>query len=226
MRHHQITAASTLLLGALTAVHAAPSSSTLHARSASPQCWYGSDFPAESDWLSFDALFDMWRSEFKVTGDTDEELGIMKDALNTYSQQGGFSPALATAMMIRESHGNTCTKCGDSGASCGLLQVHGAPRDCENKAHPCPASSIQKGIQCGTVGCDGSTGSSIKGCVASQGQKWGEVLRCYNSGSVKNPNDLRDIDFGDPGYVQQVANILLGADDQKLGELEGSEYGL
>ncbi|KAI4858705.1 hypothetical protein F4820DRAFT_207065 [Hypoxylon rubiginosum] len=222
--HHQILIASTLLLGAVTTVYAAPSTSNLETRNASPQCWYGNDFPAQSDWLSFDSLFEKWRPQFQAQGDTDHELDVMKDALKSYSQQGGFSAALATAMMIQESAGNTCRVCGDGGVSCGLLQVRGAPKDCDGKAHPCPDSSIRKAIECGAVGC-GVEGSNIKSCVASRGQKWGEVLRCYNTGSVTDPSNLRVASPGDPRYVHLIANILLGAGYAELSELGGAKCG-
>ncbi|OTA95577.1 hypothetical protein M434DRAFT_393636 [Hypoxylon sp. CO27-5] len=225
--HHELLTASTLLLGLLTGVHAAPSASpsTLESRGLNAQCWYGSAFPAESNWLSFDALFEQWRPQFKNQGDTDEELNIMKDALKTYSEQGGFNPALTTAMMIQESQGNTCRECGDNGASCGLLQVRGAPNDCAGKAHPCPESLIRKAIQCGTVGCEGAYGTNIKNCIASEGQNWGAVARCYNTGSVTNLADLRAAQWGDPRYVQFVANILLGADYSALDSLGGALCG-
>ncbi|KAI2633084.1 hypothetical protein GGS26DRAFT_555257 [Hypomontagnella submonticulosa] len=222
--HQRIFPETILLLGALIGVYAAPGPSALESRKASPQCWYGNAFPAESDWISFDSLFEKWRSEFKRQGDTDAELSVMKDALKSYSEQGGINPALTTAMMIQESAGNTCRKCGDGGISCGLLQVRGAPKDCENKAHPCPDSSIRKAIQCGTVGC-GVEGSNIKSCLASEGKQWGAVVRCYNSGSVKNPSDLRVASPGDPRYVHLIANILLGADYAKLDELGGGKCG-
>ncbi|KAI6081683.1 hypothetical protein F4821DRAFT_23413 [Hypoxylon rubiginosum] len=222
--YRQIIAASALLLGAATTVYAAPSSTGLETRNASPQCWYGSDFPAQSDWLSFDSLFEKWRSQFQQQGDTDHELSIMKSALKSYSSQAGVDAAFTTAMMIQESAGNTCRKCGDSGMSCGLLQVRGAPKDCDSKAHPCADGSIQKAIQCGTVGC-GVEGSNIKTCVASQGQKWGEVLRCYNTGSVTDKTNLRAASTGDPRYVHMIANILLGADYAVLGDLGGAKCG-
>ncbi|KAI1410413.1 hypothetical protein F5Y13DRAFT_192273 [Hypoxylon sp. FL1857] len=224
--HHELLTASTLLFGALTGVHAAPSTSSpaLESRAAA-QCWYGNAFPAESDWLSFDTLFENWRPIFKAQGDTDDELAVMKDALKTFSDQGGFNPALTTAMMIKESQGNTCRECGDNGVSCGVLQVRGAPKDCENKAHPCPENSIRTQIQCGTIGCDGAYGTNIKNCIASEGNNWGAVARCYNTGSVTNPADLRVAEWGDPKYVQFVANILLGADYSKLDSLGGALCG-
>ncbi|KAI1769308.1 hypothetical protein GGR53DRAFT_473847 [Hypoxylon sp. FL1150] len=224
--HRQILAASAFLLGAITTtVHAAPSpSSLLETRTASPKCWYGSDFPAQSDWLSFDSLFEKWRPQFQQQGDTDHELSVMKDALQTYSGQAGVDATLTTAMMIQESAGNTCRTCGDSGASCGLLQVRGAPKDCDGTAHPCADGSIQKAIQCGTVGC-GVEGSNIKSCVASQGQQWGDVLRCYNTGSVPDKTNLRVALSGDPRYIHMIANILLGADYATLGELGGAACG-
>ncbi|KAI2628513.1 hypothetical protein GGR54DRAFT_651376 [Hypoxylon sp. NC1633] len=225
--HHQVIAIAGLLAGALTNVQAAPSSSTstLSARAAQPQCWSGNAFPASTDWLSFDTLFAKWAPTFRAMGDTDAELSTMREALSAFSAQGGFDAALATAMMVRETHGDTCAVCGDGGVSCGLLQVHGAPGSCAGAAHPCPDDVIRAGIECGTVGCAESYGSSVKGCIAQFGTNWGAVLRCYNSGVVKNPADLRDIAFGDPAYVQQVANILLGADDGTLVQLEGSQCG-
>ncbi|OTB01860.1 hypothetical protein M426DRAFT_14014 [Hypoxylon sp. CI-4A] len=72
--HHQLLAKTILLAGALTRVHAAPSPLQPRNSSASPKCWYGSDFPPESSWLSFDALFSKWHPQFQSQGDTPAEL--------------------------------------------------------------------------------------------------------------------------------------------------------
>ncbi|KAI1387847.1 uncharacterized protein F4822DRAFT_294199 [Hypoxylon trugodes] len=225
MHRQSLTGALLLFATQISALAAPAASIDTGNASTSAKCWYGNDFPAETNWLSFDALFEKWRPDLQAQGDTEQELNTMKDALQKYSQQGGFDPALAMAMMIQESHGNTCSSCGDGGISCGLLQVHGAPNSCANGAHPCPDATIQKGIECGAVGCDGGYGNSIKSCVASQGQQWGAVLRCYNSGSVTDPNNLRVITYGNPVYVQNVANILLGADFAEVEQLSGSGCG-
>ncbi|KAI0176025.1 hypothetical protein GGR52DRAFT_341954 [Hypoxylon sp. FL1284] len=225
--HHQIFAASALLLGAATMVYAAPSGTTesaLEARKTGPKCWYGTDFPADSDWLSFDELFSKWKSHFQAQGDSQHEIDVLKDSIKTYSAQGGFSPALTTAMMIHESDGNTARQCGDQGQSCGPLQVRGASNECAGKAHPCPDATIRKQIQCGTVGC-GVEGNNIQQCASSQNRKWGEALRCYNTGSVRDPSNLRVAKPGESSYVQNVANILVGADYSKLNELGGQKCG-
>lgn len=128
-------------------------------------------------------------------------------------------------MMVQESKGNTCTICGDNRESCGLLQVRGTSKECELGAHPCRTGAIQRQIECGIVGCAEAKGTNIKTCLQSQGGKYGAAARCYNTGSVTNPGDLRAAQWGDPRYVHIVANILLGADTAKLSDLSGAKCG-
>lgn len=143
---------------------------------------------------------------------------MLQSALEANAAQGAFNAAFATALVVQESQGNTCTPCGDNGASCGVMQVQGpgVPHDCIGTAHPCNDDSIRLQVQCGTVGCSGATGSNIQDCLARYGRAYGPAARCYNSGSVDNPQDLRQARYGDPRYVQNIANILLGADYGQL----------
>jgi hypothetical protein len=149
---------------------------TLYPGRVSPQRWTGSNFPPEQSWLSFEALWSKWLPDFQQQGDTAAELQTLKYALKEYASQGRFNPTLALAIMVLESLGNICIKCGDGGDSCGVMQVRGSSKQCENAAHPCPEQAIRKQVQCGLIGCDEATGTNIKNCLGSQGAgKYGEV---------------------------------------------------
>ncbi|KAH9888642.1 hypothetical protein F4778DRAFT_401993 [Xylariomycetidae sp. FL2044] len=208
-----------LLIGAL-----GVSALAVESRKVQPKCWYGSDFPDENDWLSFEELFNKWKPSFKAQGDTDTEITQMENAIKTQSQNAGVNPALATAMMIQESQGNTCRVCGDGGISCGLFQVKGSSNECAGKSHPCAEKHIEYMVQCGITGC-GAQGSNIQACKQKYSSP-GATLRCYNSGEQSvNISDLRIFGTGDKKYVHQIANTLLGADQAKLNELGGATCG-
>ncbi|CAJ2503887.1 Uu.00g112810.m01.CDS01 [Anthostomella pinea] len=199
-------AAITLLVGAL-GVDGAPPRLVPRQNSNASGCLYGSDFPAESEWLPFETLFDNWTPTFTAQGDTAGEVATMKKALQLYAGEGNFNPTFATAIIIQETFGNTARACGDGGASCGVMQVKGGPSSCVGQAHPCPDDTISNMIQCGTVGCAGATGTNIKACRQSS---WGATARCYNTGSVPDPSNLWSAPWGTPAYVNIIGNILTG----------------
>ncbi|KAI1484591.1 hypothetical protein F5X96DRAFT_663607 [Biscogniauxia mediterranea] len=180
------------------------------------QCFYGTSFPAESTWLNFEQLWNKWTPVFQSHGDTAQEIKTLREAILNYSQQGGFSPALITAIMVQESQGDTTVKCNDNDQSCGVLQVKGGPRQCANGAHPCDDATLRLMIQCGTVGC-GAQGTNVKNCIQKYGTNWGAVTRCYNSGSVADMGNLWYIPGGgDAGYTNKIGNILTGIDVSAL----------
>ncbi|KAI5916972.1 hypothetical protein F4810DRAFT_698463 [Camillea tinctor] len=184
--------------------------------SRSVQCFYGASFPAESTWLEFEQLWTKWTPVFQSHGNTAQETKTLKEAILSFSQQGGFSPTLVTAMMIQESQGDTTIRCNDNDQSCGVLQVKGGPRRCADGAHPCDDATLRLMVQCGTVGC-GAQGTNIQSCIQKYGTNWGAVTRCYNSGSVADMGNLWYIPGGgDAGYTNKIGNILTGVEDTAL----------
>ncbi len=116
------------------------------------------------------------------------------------------------AILMRESSGVTTTPCGDAGKSCGLMQVQG-PNVPSCYSHPCANATITQMIDCGTVGCAPpyEGGANLHDCLTRYGGSYGAAARCYNSGSVADPADWTK-GAGNPSYVQDIANILLGYD--------------
>lgn len=164
-------------------------------------------------------------------GDTDGEIAGIRNAITYWSSQSGVDDRFILAVMMRESSGVTTTPCGDNGASCGLMQVMGPNvPSCYNMPHPCPNSTISTMIQCGTAGCNppGTGGSYLSDCLSRYGQLVGAAARCYNTGSVPNPNNWTDIEnasgksYGIQSYVQDTANILLGVGSQTWTQLDQS----
>ena len=119
---------------------------------------------------------------------------------------------------MQETGGNLHLPCGDSGLSCGILQVQlpaGEAAKCSGMAKgACESNTITAMVQQGVFGHAG-TGSpkapGIANCLKSQNGKVGEALRCYNTGSVPNAADLSQASpSSTPSYVSSVANRLMG----------------
>lgn len=63
-------------------------------------------------------------------------------------------------------------------------------------------------IKCGVVGCSTSGGSNLQDCLSRYNNVVGAAARCYNTGSVTDPNDWSVAQYGNPAYVQDIANML------------------
>lgn len=90
----------------------------------------------------------------------------------------------------------------------GLLQVNGGT-NCADVQGPCPFCRIKKMITEGVHG--NGVGNGLIPCYEQNGRDYAKALRCYNSGSVVDLNDLSKIVLGTASYVSDVGNRLLGA---------------
>ena len=157
-------------------------------------------------------------------GNTPDEMKNIKNDIQSIAGQN-VDPRLALAIMMRESTGQTKQPCGDTKSgnpACGLFQNKDTrlPDDpnrvptCES-TQPCPADKINYMIQCGIQGC-GNGFSNINDCLNNQEHgKWPEATRCYNTGSIPDPQNLKAItvkgqDWGVPLYPMDIGNILMG----------------
>lgn len=96
----------------------------------------------------------------------------------------------------------------NKGPAQGLLQVHGCPQSCAGKPKgQCSAGQIYGMYACAVDGAAGFGG--LKKCQTRYGGQVGEVVRCFNSGSVVDPQDLSK-GPGTPSYVSDVSNRLMG----------------
>lgn len=207
-----------------------------------PRCFSGADFPAQDTWVSIDQLYETWKPTFIQRGDSEEEAQAVLDAIKTKAPTAGVGVEFAFAIMITESQGNVRTQCSDGGESCGLYQVcrgldnspselstrltnvaskqvKGSKNACMGQQGPCSTQSIDDMVTCGISGC-GAYGANIQACYTQQGQNYGQTARCYNTGSVPDPNDLQNFGkYGTARYVHWVANILMGDNGEQLHTL-------
>lgn len=199
-------------------------SAFLASASAASFSWdcHNNNFPDQSNWISEQKLEDISVKDMKYVGDTDDEVGNILGAIYDEADKLGIDQRFLLAMMMRESTGDTNEKCSDSGASCGLFQVkdgqipNQAVPSCYS--HPCPKKTIQKMIKCGAEGCNNNGYSNVQDCWNQYHGQYGAVARCYNSGAYGvNPQDLGQ-GAGTASYVQDIANILMGASSGATSE--------
>lgn len=207
-----------------------------------PQCWTGTSFPPTSAWVSYATLWNISAPLMAYLGDTPQEISAINNAVQWWSYQIKSDPyappssfpqtrvadrlapsdsRFTLAIIMRESSGLTTVACGDGGASCGMMQVQGTGVPVCT-AHPCSENTIGYQIACGTAGGCGGAGANIKYCAGMYGSgNYGALARCYNTGYVYNAADLTRCKYGIPSYVNDIANILLGAQPSAWQALEG-----
>lgn len=143
---------------------------------------------------------------------TDQELDTLKATVKDLADQAGISTAFAYAIMQQESGG--CVRVHTTSWSVqnpGLFQSHEGQGTCNATPVPCPQSEIHQMVQDGIDGT--ATGDGLKqlfGKATGTGaQKYYQVARMYNSGSVDASGDL-----GRNGatscYCSDIANRLTG----------------
>ena len=135
------------------------------------------------------------------------EIADIHKSIESYSAQSGVDPRFIFAIMVRESSGNTATICGDNGKSCGLMQVM-AKNVPTCTSHPCSSQAIHQMIRCGVTGCSSHGASNLQDCLSRYRGVYGAAARCYNTGSVTDSSDWSVAQYGNPAYVQDIANIL------------------
>ncbi|KAI5284119.1 hypothetical protein KEM54_001580 [Ascosphaera aggregata] len=186
----------------------APSQAAGNSSRVEPRCYTGNQFPPESEWVPFETLFNDNRRMLQGFN-SDQEIKSIHDNLESIAKVGDLNPSLLFAIMLEESRGNCHVVSGDEGLSIGIMQVHGCNVTCHDVAKGlCSASKIKGMISCGVKGTDVFQG--LKGCMSQYNNNVGAALRCYNSGSVPDPNDLSK-GSGLASYVSDVGNRVVGA---------------
>lgn len=176
-------------------------------------------WPSQSDWLSFDALWQGYSKEigancmtaFQVPNNTPEETANIKKALMSNSQQANIPPEFALAIMMQESLGCAHVQTTNFGVSNpGLFQSHDGKGTCFNTP-TCSDSEINQMCQDGIQGTSAGPGLEqlVKQAGSSGAETFYRAARMYNSGSIPTDGDL-----GAPGamrcYCSDIANRLTG----------------
>jgi hypothetical protein len=104
--------------------------------------------------------------------------------------------------------GNVRERLGDHGEAHGLMQVHGGSDCLSTSFGGCSSDQITQMINDGVYGTSQTQG--LLSCYQQYGQNYAEALRCYNSGSVVDPDDLTK-GAGTASYVSDLGNILRGS---------------
>ncbi|KAI5299185.1 hypothetical protein KEM55_002474 [Ascosphaera atra] len=90
------------------------------------------------------------------------------------------------------------------------MQVRGCKASCYGvEKGKCSASQIQDMVDCGVNGTDVFQG--LISCMEQNNNNVGQALRCYNSGSVPDKQDLSK-GVGRSSYVSDVGNRVRGAE--------------
>ena len=161
-----------------------------------------SNFPAQSEWASYAAL---WKhnSTLMKLHDSESEIADIKSSIATVARQSGVDVRAILCIVVQESGGNVRVGSTNNGIlNPGIMQSHAGvsfdPKD--------PSGSILQMVKDGTEGT--RTGDGLKQCLEKYGNYY-ECFRAYNSGSV-NKNDLNDPVGATGSYVRDAANRLMG----------------
>ncbi|KAH6656891.1 hypothetical protein BKA67DRAFT_173283 [Truncatella angustata] len=171
--------------------------------------WYSgpsSKFPPQSQWKSFEEIFNANKHEMSLTGDTGEDIGRIWNAVKECAKIG-VEERVIFAIIMQESTGNVgvrTTTNADGHFTAGLMQCDGSPGF--PGQHGLSQEQITSMVRAGT----NHFKLNLKDFGnADNADTIYKALREYNSGSV-NPNDLSDGRGATAAYVSDVANRLLG----------------
>ncbi|TKA32818.1 hypothetical protein B0A50_01043 [Salinomyces thailandicus] len=191
-------------------------------------------WPAISDWVSFDYMFDANRANMQascaqwgVPNDSDDEIADMMDAILDIALATGVDARFILAIVMQESTG--CVRVITTQYSHfnpGLMQSHNGTGTCNtNNAAlglpgvvydgtvqtPCPTSEITQMIEDGTAGT--SSGDGLQQLLAEQPgtdvSRFYRAARAYNGGSVDPSGDLGK-GCCTLCYASDIANRLTG----------------
>ncbi|KAK2809118.1 hypothetical protein FQN50_004172 [Emmonsiellopsis sp. PD_5] len=171
-----------------------------------PHCYTGTEFPPANQWLGFETLFKINRPVM-LHYDSQREIASMKKVIKEVAHQSGLDARILLTVIMQESTGNMRTHAGD-GVTPGIMQALGSP-SCQGRPFDgCDENSIRAMIRAGVFGTGRTQG--LKSCYDTHGRSYGAALRCYNSGSIRDPSNLAAASYGTPSYVSDVANRLKG----------------
>ncbi|KAK3111912.1 hypothetical protein LTR53_012366 [Teratosphaeriaceae sp. CCFEE 6253] len=232
-----VAASSTSVAASSTSVAASSTSAAASSTSTSSDVYrlYTGDgsiadgWPAQSQWVDFDAMFDANTDNMKlscaawaVPDDTDAEIADMKAAITDIAAATAVDARVILAIIMQESTG--CVRVITTQYSVfnpGLMQSHNGTGTCNtNNAAgasggvvqtPCPESEIRQMIQDGAGGT--ASGDGLQECLAKQGNTdvsmWYRAARMYNGGSIDPSGDLAK-GCCTACYASDVANRLTG----------------
>lgn len=182
-----------------------------------------SGWPSQSDWLSFDDLFEINKpimkescANFGQADNSDEEIDNIKSSIEDVSSETGVDKAFVLAMMMQESNGCVRVKTTSySHANPGLFQSHEGKGSCNDGTsgaqNPCPESEIHQMIEDSVAGTDSGDGLKqlLEKAKGQGSQKYYEVARMYNSGSIDASGNL-GMGVATHCYCSDIANRLTG----------------
>ncbi|KAL9080125.1 MAG: hypothetical protein Q9159_007657 [Coniocarpon cinnabarinum] len=218
------------VLGLMKLAAALPTTSQAAASATTTCITDPTEFPDPSKWKTVDEMKDTWGDIWtKSHADTDQEVMDFLGSIDSWAQKAQMyddkaKAAFFLAVMGAESEGDTTVKCGDGGISCGLFQVKGPGDAITCTQHSCDSGQLDLMVQAGIYGgVAAQTGNNYKDCYSQNGNSYAQAARCYNSGSVKNKENMQDAKWGRKSYVNIVASYLLGATPTSLGIGQGKD---
>ncbi|KAF2754414.1 hypothetical protein EJ05DRAFT_140893 [Pseudovirgaria hyperparasitica] len=201
------------------------------------------DFPAKTQWVSFDAMWEINKPVMMMAGTNEEEAGFMKNAITEVSQKTQIDKRLILAEIMQESTGNVHVHCmtEGSGSHCGLMQAG----DGSQKYDPAdPNGSIKAMIKDGVCGIAAEKdpggqgkpgllhyfngGATLMGWIDQSlfGTPYA-AARMYNSGSISNGNlNISPFDPHTRAYANDIANRLQGWNGGRAGCDKSVQCGL
>lgn len=159
---------------------------------------------------------------------TNHEIALIYSAIQQASTATGVDPRFILATIMQESKGCVRVKTSSNGVrNPGLMQDHNGEHTCNengNIQYPCPQDQIFGMVFDGTAGTvygDGLVqllGQAVEANQAAgraavsieYAQVYYQAARLYNSGSIRDWNDLNDENGATGSYVNDIANRLVG----------------
>ncbi|KAK4224193.1 hypothetical protein QBC38DRAFT_423973 [Podospora fimiseda] len=168
-----------------------------------------SNFPSQSQWRSFEDIFNINKPLMFQTGDVGEDVGRIWNAVNDAAKNIGVEERVIFAIIMQESTGNVgvrTTYNADGNATAGLMQVSGGPGF--PGQHGLSQAQISSMVDAGTRHFKQNL---INHGNADNADTIYKALREYNSGSVNASNlSIAPNGAGVDSYVSDIANRLLG----------------
>ncbi|KAE9374629.1 hypothetical protein N431DRAFT_464865 [Stipitochalara longipes BDJ] len=184
----------------------------------------GSSFPKESQWVSFENMFNNSKKamlssckQYKMPNDDESELSAIYDAIQQVAKETKVDHRFILAIIMQESGGCVRVPTSNFGVrNPGLMQDHNGAATCNSDIthkvqNPCPSKVILEMIREGTAGT--KSGDGLAQCINES--KAGDVTafykaaRIYNSGEIAPSGNLQD-GTATYCYASDVANRLTG----------------
>ncbi|KAG9237388.1 putative muramidase [Amylocarpus encephaloides] len=187
----------------------------------------GSDWPKESEWVSYETMWEKASAEFTkscpsgVKQNTPEDMKAISEGIEKASEETKVDKRFILAVITQESHG--CVRINPTANGVhnpGLMQSHNGKFNCETVGEgECPKENIYGMIRDGTFGTTDGSESSLahglqwaaeKGAKDSQATYWS--ARLYNAGdnSYVPGGDLVVNSGATNSYPSDIANRLTG----------------